>query len=74
MAESKNVTVRCPMELVLAVEALVERRRAARPYELTGVGTVFRELLARGLEVVAAEDVAQGPETARGRTKTARVG
>jgi hypothetical protein len=70
MAEFKNVTVRCPMELVFAVETLLERRRVERPYELTGVGTVFRELLARGLEVVAAESVARGPETARGRTKT----
>jgi len=69
MVEFKNISVRCPMELIVAVEKLLARRRVEQPYKLITTGDVFRELLARGLEVVAAEDVAKGPETARGRTK-----
>jgi hypothetical protein len=53
VAEFKNLAVRCPVELVNAVEALVERRRKERPFELVSVGAVLRELLARGLEDVA---------------------
>jgi len=55
MAESKNISVRCPLELVRAVEALLERRRAENPYQLPSIGDVYRELLARGLEAVATE-------------------
>ncbi len=57
MADFKNLAVRCPIELVNAVEALVERRRKERPFELVSVGAVYRELLARGLESVAAEKI-----------------
>ena len=55
MAESKNISVRCPLEFVRAVEALLERRRAENPYQLPSIGDVYRELLARGLEAVATE-------------------
>ena len=55
MAESKNISVRCPLELVRAVEALLERRRAENPYQLPSIGDVYRELLARGLDALATE-------------------
>ena len=55
MSESKNISVRCPLELVRAVESLLEKRRMENPYQLPSIGDVYRELLARGLEAVAAE-------------------
>lgn len=55
VAESKNISVRCPLELVRAVEALLEKRRTENPYQLPSIGDVYRELLARGLESAAAE-------------------
>ncbi len=55
MAEFKNISVRCPLELVQAVEALVSQRKEANPYQIPSIGAVYRELLARGLESVAAE-------------------
>jgi hypothetical protein len=51
--EVKSVTIRCPVALVQAAEALLERRRIERPYERVSIGDVFRELLARGLEATA---------------------
>ena len=55
VAESKNISVRCPLELVRAAEAVLARRRAENPYQLPSIGDVYRELLARGLEAVATE-------------------
>ena len=55
VAESKNISVRCPLELVRAVEAVLEQRRAENPYQLPSIGDVYRELLARGLDALAAE-------------------
>ena len=55
MAEFKNISIRCPLELVQAVEALVTQRKEANPYQIPSIGAVYRELLARGLEAVAAE-------------------
>jgi hypothetical protein len=55
VAEFKNISVRCPLELVQAVEALVSQRKEANPYQIPSIGAVYRELLARGLESVAAE-------------------
>ena len=55
MAESKNISVRCPLDLVRAVEALLEKRRMENPYQIPSIGDVYRELLARGLDSVAAE-------------------
>jgi hypothetical protein len=55
VAEFKNVAIRCPIELVRAVEALMEKRRAENPYQIPSAGAVYRELLTRGLESVAAE-------------------
>ena len=55
MAEYKNISIRCPLELVRAVEALVTQRKEANPYQIPSIGAVYRELLARGLESVAAE-------------------
>lgn len=55
MAEFKNISVRCPLELVQAVEALVAQRKADNPYQIPSIGAVYRELLARGLESVASE-------------------
>jgi hypothetical protein len=55
MAESKNISIRCPLVLVRAVEALLEKRRAENPYQLPSIGDVYREMLARGLEAAAAE-------------------
>ena len=55
VAESKNISVRCPLDLVRAVESLLEKRRAENPYQLPSIGDVYRELLARGLESVAGE-------------------
>ena len=55
MAEFKNIAIRCPLELVRAVEALVSQRKADNPYQIPSIGAVYRELLARGLESVAAE-------------------
>ena len=55
MAESKNISIRCPLELVRAAEAVLEKRRAENPYQIPSIGDVYRELLARGLDSVAAE-------------------
>jgi hypothetical protein len=55
VAEFKNISVRCPLELVQAVEALVAQRKADNPYQIPSIGAVYRELLARGLESVASE-------------------
>lgn len=55
MAAHRNLAVRCPEELVQAIEALLDKRRAERPYELPSQGALLRELLSRGLESVAAE-------------------
>ena len=54
VAEFKNISIRCPLELVRAVESLLEQRKAENPYQIPSVGSVYRELLARGLESVAA--------------------
>jgi len=59
MAESKNISVRCPLELVRAVELLLEKRRAENPYQLPSIGDVYRELLARGLDALATEKTSQ---------------
>jgi hypothetical protein len=55
MADFKNIAIRCPLELVRAVDALLEKRKAANPYQIPSIGAVYRELLARGLESLAAE-------------------
>jgi ubiquinone biosynthesis protein UbiJ len=55
VAESKNISVRCPLDLVRAVEALLEKRRMENPYQLPSIGDVYRELLARGLDSLATE-------------------
>lgn len=55
MPSHRNLAVRCPEELVQAIEALLDKRRAERPYELPSQGALLRELLARGLESVASE-------------------
>ena len=55
MSESKNISVRCPLELVRAVELLLEKRRAENPYQIPSIGDVYRELLARGLDALATE-------------------
>jgi hypothetical protein len=55
MAEFKNISIRCPLELVRAVESLLAQRKAVNPYQIPSVGAVYRELLARGLESLAAE-------------------
>ena len=51
----KTLAVRVPESLALAIEALLEIRRAERPHELPSQGALLRELLSRGLESVAAE-------------------
>jgi hypothetical protein len=55
VAEYKNISIRCPIELVRAVEALMDQRAVANPYQIPSVGAVYRELLARGLESLATE-------------------
>jgi hypothetical protein len=55
MADFKNIAIRCPLELVRAIEALRDQRAAENPYQIPSIGAVYRELLARGLESVAAE-------------------
>jgi len=55
MAESKNISIRCPLELVRAAEAVLEKRRAENPYQIPSIGDVYRELLARGLDALATE-------------------
>lgn len=55
VADFKNISIRCPLELVRAVESLLEKRRAENPYQIPSIGAVYRELLARGLESLAAE-------------------
>ena len=55
MPARRNLAVRVPEELARAVEALLEKRRAERPYEVVKQGDLLRELLSRGLESVAAE-------------------
>ena len=57
MPAHRNLAVRCPEELVQAIEALLDKRRAERPYELPSQGALLRELLSRGLESVASEKV-----------------
>ena len=59
MADFKNISIRCPLELVRAVEVLLEKRRAENPYQIPSVGSVYRELLARGLESLAADATAE---------------
>jgi len=59
MAEFKNISIRCPIELVRAVEALMTQRKAENPYQIPSVGSVYRELLARGLESLAADAAAE---------------
>ena len=59
MAESKNISIRCPIELVRAVESLLEKRRIENPYQLPSIGDVYRELLARGLDSLATETAGQ---------------
>jgi hypothetical protein len=55
VADFKNISIRCPLELVRAVEALMDQRKVENPYQIPSVGSVYRELLARGLESLAAE-------------------
>ena len=55
MASHRNLAVRCPEDLVQAIESLLDKRRAERPHELPSQGALLRELLSRGLESVAAE-------------------
>jgi hypothetical protein len=55
VADFKNISIRCPLELVRAVEALRDQRAVANPYQIPSIGAVYRELLARGLESVATE-------------------
>jgi hypothetical protein len=55
VAEFKNISIRCPLELVQAVEALITQRKADNPYQIPSIGAVYRELLARGLESVAVD-------------------
>ena len=55
MAEFKNIAIRCPLPLVQAVEALRDQRAVENPYQIPSIGAVYRELLARGLDSVAAE-------------------
>ncbi len=54
MPEFKNISIRCPLPLVQAVEALRDQRAVDNPYQIPSIGAVYRELLARGLESVAA--------------------
>ena len=63
MPEFKNFAVRCPIELVNAVESLLARRRAERPFDLVSVGQVLRELMVGGLESVASDVAARRPKT-----------
>ena len=51
----KTLAVRVPESLALAIDALLEIRRAERPFEIPSQGALLRELLSRGLESVAAE-------------------
>jgi len=60
MPEFKNISIRCPLPLVQAAELLLEKRRIENPYQLPSIGDVYRELLARGLESVAAEKSGKG--------------
>lgn len=55
MPAYRTLAVRCPEALARAVEALLEKRRAERPFELPSQGDLLRELIARGLESVAAD-------------------
>ena len=55
MPAHRNLAVRVPESLAIAIEALLEIRRAERPFELPSQGALLRELLSRGLESVAAE-------------------
>jgi len=55
VAESKNISIRCPLELVRAAEAVLEKRREENPYQLPSIGDVYRELLARGLDSLTTE-------------------
>ena len=59
MADFKNISIRCPLELVRAVEALLARRTLENPYQIPSIGAVYRELLARGLESLAADAAAE---------------
>ena len=60
MPTQKTLAVRVPEALSLAIEALLEIRRAERPYEVVKQGDLLRELLSRGLESVAAERTTEG--------------
>ena len=53
--EFKNISIRCPLPLIQAAEALRDQRANANPYQIPSIGAVYRELLARGLDSVAAE-------------------
>jgi hypothetical protein len=55
MPEFKNISIRCPLLLVQAVEALRDQRAVANPYQIPSIGAVYRELLARGLDALATE-------------------
>jgi hypothetical protein len=55
VAEFKNISIRCPLPLVQAVEALQDQRAIENPYQIPSIGAVYRELLARGLDSIAAE-------------------
>jgi hypothetical protein len=55
VADFRNISIRCPLELVRAVDALLEKRKAENPYQIPSIGAVYRELLARGLEAAADE-------------------
>ena len=59
MSTQKTLAVRVPEALSLAIDALLEIRRAERPHELPSQGALLRELLSRGLEDVAAESAAK---------------
>lgn len=55
MAATKIISVHVPAALAAAVDALVERRRLEQPYSVPTVSQIVRELIARGLESVAAD-------------------
>lgn len=51
----EQLAVRVPKELADTVRALVVRRTTEEPFRRYSLGDALRELLARGLESVAAE-------------------
>jgi len=50
-----TLSARVPSEMVDAVKAVVERRAAEEPWRRYSLGDAMRELLTKGLEVVAKE-------------------